>query len=191
MEVNRCTFPLGVRWPRCALFDRLRDWTPYRASGAWPDPDMIPIGRLAKQGPVGSPRYSNLSPDEQRTLMTLWTITRSPLMWGGNLVENRAAELALMTNAAVIAVDQNSTNNRMLYGGTTPVWVADVPGSNHRYLALFNRGSATATISVSLADIGVGSATVTDLWSGGSLGTASGTAAHYRPMARGCTGLRR
>lgn len=158
-----------------ALFDVLRDWTPYRTTGAWPDPDMIPIGRLSKFGPVGSPRYSSLTADEQRTLMTLWSISRSPLMWGGNLVENRAAELALMTNAAVLAVDQNSTGNRMLSGGTRPVWTADVPGTNHKYVALFNREGAAGNVSVNLADLGIGSATVTDLWSGANLGTVSGT----------------
>lgn len=163
-------------WPAVdAVFDSLRDWTPFRSAGAWPDPDMIPIGRLAKQGPVGSPRYSALAADEQRTLMTLWSITRSPLMWGGNLTENRAAELALMTNAAVLAVDQNSTNNRLLHGGTRPVWVADVPGTNQKYVAMFNREGAPASVSVALADLGIGSAGVTDLWSGTNLGTVSGT----------------
>ena len=45
---------LWDNWPALdALFDQLRDWTPYRSTGAWPDPDMIPIGRLSKQGPVG------------------------------------------------------------------------------------------------------------------------------------------
>jgi hypothetical protein len=164
-----------------ALFDKTRDWTPFRSTGAWPDPDMIPIGRLSKQGPVGSPRYSNLTADEQRTLMTLWSITRSPLMWGGNLVENRAAELALMTNAAVLAVDQNSTGNRELYGGTNRVWTANVPGSNDRYVALFNRGGSTATVSVNLADLGFGSVAATDLWSGANLGTSSGTFARSLP----------
>lgn len=158
-----------------ALFDKLRDWTPYRSAGAWPDPDMIPIGRLSKQGPVGSPRYSNLTADEQRTLMTLWVINRAPLMWGGNLTENRAAELALMTNAAVLAVDQNSANNRQLVGGTRQVWAADVPGTNHRYIAMFNRDAAAGNVSVNLANLGIGSATVTDLWSGANLGTVSGT----------------
>ena len=53
---------LWDNWPALdALFDQLRDWTPYRTTGAWPDPDMIPIGRLSKQGPVGSPRYSGLT----------------------------------------------------------------------------------------------------------------------------------
>jgi alpha-galactosidase len=158
-----------------ALFDKTRDWTPYRSTGSWPDPDMIPIGRLSKQGPVGSPRYSALTADEQRTVMTLWSVTRSPLMWGGNLVENRPAELALMTNAAVLAVDQKSTDNRQLYGGTNLVWTANVPGGNDKYVALFNRGGASAPVSVTLADLGFGSAVVTDLWSGTNLGTASGT----------------
>ncbi len=158
-----------------ALFEVLRDWTPHRSTGAWPDPDMIPIGRLSKFGPVGAPRYSNLTADEQRTLMTLWSISRSPLMWGGNLVENRAAELALMTNAAVLAVDQNSAGNRQLTGGNRPVWTADVPGTDHKYVALFNREGAAATVSVNLAELGIGSATVTDVWSGTNLGTATGT----------------
>ncbi len=163
------------------LFDKLRDWTPYRSPGAWPDPDMIPIGQLSKAGPVGPPRYSNLTADEQRTLMSLWVITRSPLMWGGNLVENRTSELALMTNAAVLAVDQKSTNNRQLYDGINQVWTADVPGTKDKYVALFNRGDAAANVSVPLADLGMGSATVTDLWSGGSLGTASGSFTHSLP----------
>ncbi|MFF3438804.1 RICIN domain-containing protein [Streptosporangium sp. NPDC002721] len=173
---------LWDNWPALdALFDQLHNWTPHRTTGAWPDPDMIPIGRLSKYGPVGSPRYSNLTADEQRTLMTLWAINRAPLMWGGNLVENRASELALMTNSAVLAVDQHSTGNRRLYGGTRQVWTADVPNSDHRYVALFNRESATANVSVNLADLGIGSAVVTDLWSGANLGTSAGTFTRLLP----------
>lgn len=157
------------------LFDPLRNWTQYRAKGAYPDPDMIPIGRLSKAGPNGQPRYSNLTPDEQRTLMTLWAINRSPLMWGGNPVENRASDLALMTNSAVMSVDQNSTNNRQLVGGARQAWAADVPGSNDRYVALFNRDNAAGNVSLALSALGMGSATVTDLWSGAGLGTVSGT----------------
>lgn len=164
-----------------ALFERLHAWTPYRAPGAWPDPDMIPIGRLSQQGPVGSPRYSNLTADEQRTLMTLWSITRSPMMWGGDLTQNRASELALMNNAAVLAVDQHSRNNRQLYSGTNTVWTADAPSGADKYVALFNRGGGTANVSVPLADLGMSSATVTDLWSGASLGTVSGSLSRSLP----------
>jgi alpha-galactosidase len=164
-----------------ALFERLNAWTPYRKPGAWPDPDMIPIGRLSQQGPVGSPRYSNLTADEQRTLMTLWSITRSPMMWGGDLTQNRASELALMTNAAVLAVDQHSTDNRQLFSGTSTAWTANAPGSQDKYLALFNRGSGTTTVSASLADLGIGSATVVDVWSGANLGAVSGALSRSLP----------
>lgn len=173
---------LWDNWPQLeALFERLHAWTPHRRAGAWPDPDMIPIGRLSQRGPVGEPRYSNLTPDEQRTLMTLWSITKSPLMWGGDLTQNRASELALMTNSAVLAVDQHSTNNRQLFSGTHTAWTADVPGSGDKYIALFNRGTATATVSASLAELGIGSATVVDLWSGANLGTVSGTLSRSLP----------
>jgi hypothetical protein len=177
-------------WPAVdALFDQLRDWTPHRTEGAWPDPDMIPIGRLSKHGPVGPPRYSALTPDEQRTLMTLWVINRSPLMWGGNLVENRACELALMSNAAVLAVNQHSVDNRQLRGGDRQVWTADVPDSDHRYLALFNRGDAPAEVTVDLAELGIGTAAATDLWSGADLGPASGSLT--RPIPAHGAGLYR
>jgi hypothetical protein len=163
-------------WPSLdRLFDQLRDWAPHRTTGAWPDPDMIPIGRLSKYGPVGPPRYSRLTADEQRTLMTLWAINRAPLMWGGNLVENRAPELALMTNRAVIAVAQHSTGNRQLAGGPRQVWAADEPGSADRYVALFNRDASPGDVTVDLADLGFDSAVATDLWSGAVAGTASGT----------------
>ncbi|MFI6242922.1 RICIN domain-containing protein [Micromonospora sp. NPDC050795] len=61
------------------------------------------------------------------------------------------------------------------------MWTADVPGSNHRYVALFNRDSSAAQVSVNLADLGIGSAAVTDLWSGASLGTATGTLTRSLP----------
>ncbi len=166
-------------WDNWAALDNefgvLASWVPYRAAGAWPDPDMIPIGRLSLQGPVGSPRYSAFTTDEKRTLMSLWVINRSPLMWGGNLTDNTASDLAWMNNAAVIAVDQNSANNRQITGGTYQVWAADIPGSSDKYVALFNRSTSTSNVSVSLSAFGASSATATDLWSGSNLGTFNTT----------------
>ena len=102
-------------------------------------------------------------------------------MWGGNLTENRASDLALMTNPAVLAVNQNSSGTRLIFGGTQQAWSADVPGSGDRYVALFNRSAATANVSLSLAELGIGSAAVTDLWSGASLGTVIGTLSRSLP----------
>ena len=76
-------------------FERLNKWTPYRSAGHWPDADMLPLGRIAIRGEVGTDRLSKFTHDEQRTLMTLWCIARSPLIFGGDLpIERRLDQIA-------------------------------------------------------------------------------------------------
>ena len=118
-------------------FARLNNWTPYRAPGHWPDADMLPLGNVRAWQTQGD--WTRLTKDEQFTLMTLWCIARSPLIMGGNMPRNDEFTLALMTNDEVLAVNQNSTSNRQLFNTNSAVaWVADVPGSKDRYVALFN-----------------------------------------------------
>jgi alpha-galactosidase len=75
--------------------------------------------------------------------MSLWCIARSPLILGANLPDNDAFTLSLLTNDEVIAVDQNSTNNRQLFNKNNQVaWAADIPGSTDKYLAIFNTSPA-------------------------------------------------
>jgi hypothetical protein len=77
--------------------------------------------------------------DEQTTVMTLWCIARSPLIVGANLPDNDAFTLSLLTNDEVIAVNQASSNNHQVFNSSNHVaWVADVAGSNDKYVALFN-----------------------------------------------------
>jgi alpha-galactosidase len=115
-------------------FARLRNWNPHRQPGAWPDADMLPFGVLE----LGK-RTTRLTPDEQHTVMTLWSIARSPLMHGGDMTKTDSFTLSLLTNADVIAVNQNSTNNRPLFDHDELIaWTADVPGSSDKYLAVFN-----------------------------------------------------
>lgn len=83
---------------------RLENWNAWRTPGAWPDADMLPLGCLA----LGA-CDTRFTPDEQRTLMTLWAIARSPLIMGGDLRHLDAATLALLSNREVIAVNQAST----------------------------------------------------------------------------------
>jgi alpha-galactosidase len=139
-------------WDKWSLlfeqFDRLRDWTPYRGPGHFPDADMLPIGLLQ----MGKSK-THFTPDEQFTLLTLWIVARSPLILGADLTKLDDFTLALITNDEVIAVDQASSNNHELfrwegfYG-----WVADVPGSGDKYLALFNtRDNPPGDKEVSLA----------------------------------------
>lgn len=135
----RITDDLWDNWDHVYnMFARADEWTPHRGDGRWPDNDMLPLGRIGIRGHVGTDRMSNLTQDEQRTLMSLWSISRSPLMFGGDLPSNDAFTLSLLTNPEVIAVDQHSSNNRQLFRTNDKVaWVADAPGGG-KYLAVFN-----------------------------------------------------
>jgi alpha-galactosidase len=135
-------------WPQLlAQFERLHDWTPFRAPGHFPDADMLPVGVLQ----MGKSR-THFSPDEQFTLLSLWSIARSPLMIGADLTKLDGFTLALLTNDEVIAVNQNSANNRELfhrdgfYG-----WMADVPGSPDKYVGLFNTRALPGELSADRA----------------------------------------
>src|SRR6476660_6330874 len=60
-------------------------WAPHISPGGWPDADMLPLGHLGPNPGAGDTRDTRFTKDEQRSLMTLWSMARSPLMMGGNL----------------------------------------------------------------------------------------------------------
>lgn len=148
------------------MFQLAASWAPYGGPGHWPNLDMLPIGRLSKRGPVGRERFSGLSSAELKTMMTLWCISRSPLILGGNLPENRTGDLALETNAEVLAVNQRGRDSRQLYRGDGKiVWVSRRPGDSGWNVAMFNLGETPAEVAVDLHQLGIdGSASVRDLW---------------------------
>ncbi len=115
-------------------FRRLDAWSRWRRPGAWPDADMIPIGTIE----MG--RKTWFTHDEEVTLMTLWSIARSPLMIGADLTKLDGPTLALLTNDEVITVNQKSSNNRQLMrsGDGRIGWVADAEDGRGKYVALFN-----------------------------------------------------
>lgn len=127
-------------WPALlAQFKRLHDWTPHRGPGRFPDADMLPLGAIRCVPGYGGPAWTRFTRDEQRTMMSLWAISRSPLMMGGDLTKNDAFTLSLLTNAEVIAVNQHSAGNRQLFQRDGQIaWIADAPGGRDRYLAVFN-----------------------------------------------------
>jgi hypothetical protein len=150
------------QWPLLMeQFGRLERWNPYRIPGCWPDADMLPLGVLD----LGK-RTTRFTPDEQRTMMTLWSIARSPLIMGGDLRKLDPATTALLTNDEVLAVNQASTGNRPLINADgSVVWMAEVPGSKARYLALFNTTDEEMLVRIDLGLAGVkGRVNVRDLW---------------------------
>ncbi len=160
-------------------FDRLHDWTSFRGPGHFPDSDMLPVGVLQ----MGKSK-THFTADEQFTLLTLWCIARSPLILGADLTKLDDFTLKLITNDEVIAIDQASANNHELfrrdgfYG-----WIADVPNSRDKYLALFNTceiqpggsqsvtNQAPAVIPVKIMELGFTNVCrIRDLWTHRELG---------------------
>lgn len=158
-------------------FQRLHAWTPYRGPGHFPDADMLPLGKISGGSPTSTGRTTNFTANEQVTLMTLWSIARSPLIHGGDMTQMDPATLALLTNDEVLAVNQNSTHNRQLSrSGDQIVWVADAASVGSKHLAVFNTGAASAPIAVPLASLGAsGAVQVRDLWQRSDLGSFTGT----------------
>ena len=127
------------------------NWTPYISPGNWPDADMLPLGHIAIRGERGDDRQTRFTHDEQYTLMTLWTIFKSPLMFGGHLPDNDAFTDSLITNEEVLIMHQISVNNRQLYDQNEHVaWTADDPETADKYLALFNKAPGRTVASTGL-----------------------------------------
>lgn len=115
-------------------FQRLAAWSEHVGPGHWPDADMLPFGVLD----LGR-RSSRLSRDEHFTVMTLWCIARSPLFYGGDLMRMDELTLSLLCNREVLAVNQASEDNHLLFNRDGLIaWSARPEGSTDRYVALFN-----------------------------------------------------
>ena len=156
-------------------FPRIAKWVPYSEAGHWPDADMLPIGYLGPAPGWGASRATRLTHDEQRTLITLWSVFRSPLMVGGNLSMADAWTTSLLTNPEVIAMDQSPTSaHPVLTTDQTVVWVARAATNDVQYLAIFNVGDDTADLKYAWRDLGFSASSyvLRDLWARQDLGMA-------------------
>ena len=130
--------------------------------GHWPDADMLPLGT------IGS-RQCAFSHNQQVMVMSLWAIMPSPLIFGGmpTKLSGDTWTTALLMNEEVLAVDQDALGNRakrISQQNSTEVWARDL-SDGRKAVALFNRATADATVSVTFSQLGVtGTPTVRDLW---------------------------
>lgn len=179
-ELSRISDDFWDRWEDLKdQFELCRRWSPYRVPGNWPDADMLPLGRISIRGERGTDRQSLLTKDEQITLMTLWSIFRSPLMMGGDLPSLDEFTLGLLTNEEVLKVNQaSSANHELFHQDDKVVWVADDPAGARKYLAFFNLGDTEAvSIEVNLSGLQSSGSKwqVRDLWKKQNLGVVEGT----------------
>ena len=141
----------------------------YAAPGGFNDPDMMEVGR------------SGLTDTEQRSHFALWAIMASPMIAGNDVRGSSAATLAILNNADLIAVNQDSLGLQAVqisHDGTRRV-LAKRLANGDVAVALFNQGSSSTTISTTAAAVGkTGSSfTLRDLWTGATSTTTGAISA--------------
>ncbi|MGF7229905.1 glycoside hydrolase family 27 protein [Arachidicoccus sp.] len=180
---------LWDNWPALShLMMVAKKWYPYIATGTWPDCDMIPLGHISLRGENGRSRMSSLSKDEQNTLMTFFTIFRSPLFFGGNLPDNDAFTLSLLSNKDVLKMHNQSTNVRLIFQDKEKIAITSTNKKDGAiYLAIVNLKNVDQDINVQLSDLGINkSAKIYDMWHHQQMGLfASSFSKNLRPHASG------
>ena len=96
--------------------------------------------------------------------MTLWSMFRSPLMFGGNLPKTSEFTISLISNEEVLEVNQNSWNNRLLRGDVNQkIWVAE--NEKGIYVALFNISDEEREITFNFSEVELsGKQSLRDVW---------------------------
>ncbi len=138
-------------------------------TGFYNDLDMMMVG------------MPGLSETQNRVHMSLWAISGAPLIVGADMAKLDKATEAILTNAEVLAVDQDSLGVQAIKVAEPQpglqVWARPLAAAGAHAVLLLNRNSAPAEIVVNWDAIGLDAstkATVKDLWAGRELGSFAG-----------------
>ena len=135
---------------------------PYAGPGHWNDPDMMIVGKVG----WGSLHESRLTPDEQYTHVTLWSLLSSPLLIGCDMAQMDKFTIGLLSNAEVIGVNQDVLGKqaqKVWEKGDIQIWMKDV--EDGKAIGIFNIGADEVTIKLPAAELGIKKeAALRDLW---------------------------
>ena len=136
----------------------------FAGPGHWNDPDMLVVGWVG-WGPSLHP--TRLSPDEQYTHISLWSLLAAPLLIGCDLERLDPFTLNLLTNDEVLAVDQDPLGKQAVpvaKSGDIQVWARNLEGGS-KAVGAFNLGSQTAAYMLDPSAVGIKDAKAArDLW---------------------------
>jgi alpha-galactosidase len=153
--------------PVTDILDQNAELYPFSGPGGWNDPDMLEVGN------------GGMSDDEYRAHFAMWAMLAAPLMAGNDVAAMSPATSTILTNAEIIAVDQDPLGQqarRVWKDGDREIWSRPLADGN-RAVALLNRGKDAATIRADWPLIGYPAklkARVRDLWEHRDLPAATG-----------------
>lgn len=137
------------------MFGRAEKWCTHTGAGHWPDADMLPVGPLRQD--YDEKDWTKFTEDEQITMLTLWSIFRSPLMIGGEMTKFDKFTMNLLTNEEILRMHQEVRHSHQ-------VWRREINGVEHIvwmgisieggiYIAVFNVGEEDSKISIALNEL--------------------------------------
>lgn len=174
-NMHRTGDDIKNNWERMLYcLDLTADLWEFAEPGYWNDPDMLEVGNDTKESLWGKISPVTMNLQEYRSHFGMWCMVAAPLMAGNDLRGMKPEIIEILTNKALIAVDQDplgKQGRRIRQQGELEVWMKELSG--HRLaVALFNRSKDSANISVTWKELGIkGSRKVRDLWSNTELGT--------------------
>ena len=139
------------------MFERCSAWEGIGCKDHWPDCDMLPLGHVCvcnnENGQKG--HFTHFTKDEQKILMTLWCIFRSPLMFGGELRDNDEFTKSLLTNAKVINMNRNGRKARQVMRKDDLVIWKSQTKDGKLYVAMFNIGEKKKKAKIKFKELGL------------------------------------
>ncbi len=146
----------------------------YGGPGGWNDPDYLLIGYLSNW--KGQTVPTPLTPNEQYTHVSLWSLVAAPLIFSGDITRLDEFTLSLLTNDEIIEVDQDPLGKpgyRVSKTGDTEVWIRILEDGS-KAIGLFNRGEKETKVIAEWNELGLsGKQRVRDLWRQKDLGNFS------------------
>lgn len=163
----RITDDFWDRWDLLLpMFWRCELWQNHVSEGCYPDCDMLTLGKLGKG--FGHEWECNFSHDEQITLMTLWSIFRSPLMLGADLLQLDDWTKKLITNKDVLGLLKHSEGARQIERDDEHViWSSKDTEDGSYYMAVFNLKEQNCDVAIPWEDVknyGVTGTKAVELW---------------------------
>ncbi|MFH0759999.1 MAG: putative Ig domain-containing protein [Bacteroidota bacterium] len=143
----------------------------YAGPGGWNDPDYLLLGYLSNWN--GQTVPTPLTPNEQYTQMSLWSLVAAPLIFSGDITRADEFTLNVLTNDEIIEVDQDPLGKpgyRVSKEGDLEVWKRELEDGSIA-VGLFNRGENPTEVTARWADLNIsGKHRVRDLWRQKDLG---------------------
>jgi len=123
-------------WGVMKILDMQEGLRSYAGPGHWNDPDMLEVG-------------NGMTINEDRAHFSMWSMLAAPLIAGNDLRKASNATLDILTNAGVIAVDQDSLGIQgFKYSAKDSIEVWFKPLVNHSWaMCILNRSAASRSVT--------------------------------------------